>query len=575
MRAAGVAVVALLLLPLVAGEFWAYQMSLLYLYAIAALGVGLCWGRAGFLPLGQGLFFGLSAYLSGLALIAFDQSPWLLLLVPLAALASGALALLIGTLVFRRRGESGPYFSMITLALALLAGQLANNWESVTGGFNGLKGIPGLPGLDGFTAAYYVAAVALVAACSAVVWLYRAPLGVLWAALAHNERRVVLFGFDTNRLKAVAFGVSGLLAGLGGALYAPQQGLVTPQLCGFVLSADLVIWAAVGGRGRLLGPVLGALLIGALTSALRDTFRFWEIGIAIVFIAIVLMYPQGLIGVFAPLERWWARRQARTPAVALAAPARVLGNGAARLVLEDVDLQVGEVRILDKLSLSIDRPGIFCVIGPNGAGKTSTFNVVTGELRAQAGRVHFDEQPIAQRPTHRIVALGIGRKLQIPSVFAHLSIADNLGVALWSSRARPSDLLRPRLRRWSTPLLAALQARYAFLADAQRTAAELAHGERQILELALALLGEPRLLLLDEPCAGLSPQETAQVIDVIRWASQRSGATIVVIEHDMSLVRNLADHVFVLHNGRLLAQGSVAEIQANAAVKAIYVGSEK
>ena len=572
MRAVSVAIIALLVLPLVAGEFWAYQMSLLYIYAIAALGVGLCWGRAGFLPLGQGLFFGLSAYLSGLALIEFDQSFWLLLLVPLAAVASGVLAFVIGTLVFRRQGESGPYFSMITLALALLAGQVANNWESVTGGFNGLKGIPGLPGLDSFIAAYYVAAVALVLSCGAVAWLYRAPLGVLWAALAHNERRVVLFGFDTNRLKAAAFGVSGLLAGLGGALYAPQQGLVTPQLCGFVLSADLVIWAAVGGRGRLLGPVLGALLIGALTSALRDSFRFWEITIAIVFIVIVLAYPQGLIGIFAPFERWW--RKGRQRAVTLDAPPRVQG-GAAQLLLEDVDVKVGEVLILDKLSLAIDRPGIFCVIGPNGAGKTSTFNVLTGELRLQAGRVRFDGLAIDRLPTHRIVALGIGRKLQIPSVFAHLTIADNLAIAMWSGRAKPADLLQPRLRRWSSPLLQALRERYPFLSDTERTASELAHGERQILELALALMSEPRLLLLDEPCAGLSPQETAQVIDVIRWASERRGATIVVIEHDMSLVRTLADHVFVLHNGRLLAQGSVADIQANDHVKAIYVGSEK
>jgi branched-chain amino acid transport system permease protein len=573
MRAASVAIAALLLLPWLAGEFWAYQMGLLYLYAIAALGVGLCWGRAGFLPLGQGLFFGMSAYLSGLALIAFDESFWLLLLLPLAAVASGVLAFVLGTLVFRRRGESGPYFSMITLALALLAGQVANNWESVTGGFNGLKGIPGLPGLDSFTAAYYVAATALVLSCALLVWLYRAPLGVLWAAIAHNERRVVLFGFDTNRLKAVAFGVSGLLAGIGGALYAPQQGLVTPQLCGFVLSADLVIWAAVGGRGRLLGPVLGALLIGALTSALRDSFRFWEIAIALVFIAIVLVYPQGLIGVFAPLERWW--RRPRPEPAALAAPARPQSAAATRLVLDAVDVQVGEVRILDQLSLTIDKPGIFCVIGPNGAGKTSTFNLLTGELRSQAGRVSFDGQPIDRLQTHRIVGLGIGRKLQIPSVFAHLSIADNLAIALWSGRATPLDLLRPRLRRWSSPLLQVLRERYPFLADAERSASALAHGERQILELALALLGEPRLLLLDEPCAGLSPQETAQVIDVIRWASERRGATIVVIEHDMSLVRHLADHVFVLHNGRLLAEGAVAEIQANDAVKAIYVGSEK
>ncbi len=571
---AAAAIVALLALPFAVGDFWAYQLGLLYLYAIAALGIGLCWGRAGFLPLGQGLFFGLAAYLSGLALIAFEESPWWLLgLIPLAACASGVLAFVIGTLVFRRRGESGPYFSMITLALSLLAYQVANNWESVTGGFNGLKGIPGLPGLDSYTAAYYVAALTLIGAVLGTGWLYRAPLGVLWAALAHNERRIVMFGFDSNRLKAVAFGVSGLLAGIGGALYAPQQGLVTPQLCGFGLSADLVIWAAVGGRGRLLGPVLGAILIGALTSALRDRFQFWEIGIAIVFILVVLQFPQGLVGLFAPLERWWrgcARRSAP-----IAAPPVISAEGVARLTIDAVEVQLGDVRILDRLTLAFDRPGIYCVIGPNGAGKTSTFNMLTGELAAQAGRVSFDGRAIDRLPTHRIVRLGIGRKFQIPSVFARLAVADNLAIALWSGRAGAFALLRPRLRRWSSALRDELALRYPFLADADRTAAELSHGERQVLELAMALLGEPRLLLLDEPCAGLSPQETAAAIEAIRWASARRGATIVVIEHDMSLVRKLADHVFVLHNGSLIAEGTVAQVQANAAVQAIYVGAEK
>ena len=570
---AGIGVAALLLLPFAVGDFWAYQLGLLYLYAIAALGIGLCWGRAGFLPLGQGLFFGLAAYLSGIALIAFDQSWWLLVLIPLAACASGLLAFVIGILVFRRRGESGPYFSMITLALSLLAFQVANNWESVTGGFNGLKGIPGLPGLDSYTAAYYVAAVALIGATLGTGWLYRAPLGVLWAALAHNERRAAMFGFDTNRLKAVAFGASGLLAGVGGALYAPQQGLVTPQLCGFGLSADLVIWAAVGGRGRLLGPVLGAILIGALTSGLRDRFQFWEIGIAILFIVVVLLVPEGLVGVFAPLERWWGRRARRSPAVP--APERQTATRAARLEIADVVVQLGEVRILDRLSLAFERPGVYCVIGPNGAGKTSTFNMLTGELPAQAGRVAFDGHAIERLQTHRIMRLGIGRKFQIPSVFAQLAIADNIAIALWSGRARRAELLRPRLRRWSSAALDELQARHPFLADVERTAAQLSHGERQTLELAMALLGEPRLLLLDEPCAGLSPLETVAAIELIGWASRRPGATIVVIEHDMSLVRKLADHVFVLHNGALVAEGSVAAIQANAAVQAIYVGAEK
>src|SRR5262249_15858256 len=144
------------------GEFWAYQLGLYCLYACAAIGVGLCWGQAGFLPLGQAMFFGIAAYLSGFALIAFDASFAVFPLLLLAALASGLLAYLICLLVLRRRGESGPYFSMITLALSLLAFQLANGWNDVTGGFNGLKGIPGLPGLDDISAAYYVAATALL-----------------------------------------------------------------------------------------------------------------------------------------------------------------------------------------------------------------------------------------------------------------------------------------------------------------------------------------------------------------------------------------------------------------------------
>jgi len=571
------ALVALAAVPLVVGDFWAYQLGLFYLYAIAALGLGVCWGRAGFLPLGQGLFFGLAAYLSGLALIAFEQRPaWLLVLLPLAACASGALAFAIGVLVFRRRGESGPYFSMITLALALLAYQLANNWESVTGGFNGLKGIPGLPGLDSYSAAYAVAAIALVGATLLVAWLYRAPLGVLWAALAHNERRVVMFGFDTNRLKAVAFGASGLLAGIGGVLYAPQQGLVTPQLVGFALSADLVIWAAVGGRARLLGPALGAIAIGVLASELRDRLPYWEIALAILFIAVVLFFPEGLAGAFAPLTRRRRRSAgAGTGTAHVAAPARAEHDDAARLEIEDIEVRVGDVTILDRLALVLDRPAIYCFIGPNGAGKTSTFDVLTGELPVRSGTVRFAGRALERLPAHRIVRLGIGRKFQIPSVFPQLSIADNLAIAVWSARARPLELLRPRLRRWSTPLLDALRERYPFLADASRTAAALSHGERQILELSMALVGEPRVLLLDEPCAGLSPHETAAVIDAIRWASAQRRATIVVIEHDMALVRTLADHVFVLHNGRVLAEGSVATVQADRAVQAIYVGAAK
>jgi branched-chain amino acid transport system permease protein len=565
-------VAVLVLLPFGLGDFAAYQLALYFLYAIAALGVGLCWGSAGFLPLGQAMFVGIGGYLAGLALIQFKDSVLLILLLPLAALLPGLLAFGLGMILFRGRRETGPYFALITLALSLLAFQIANGWNSVTGGFNGLKGIPGLPGLDDFSHAYWISAAALAAAIVITSWLLKAPVGVLWRAVAQNERRVAFLGFDVTKTKAAVFGLSGVLGGIAGVLYAPQQNLVTPQLVGFTLSAELVIWAAVGGRGSLYGPILGTILIGVLTAELRNRFAYWEVLLAVIFIVVVRWAPQGLVGFLAPLARLLKRPERAAP---VAAPARSLTARTAAIAFADVAANAGPVQILDRLTLAIDNPGITCIIGPNGAGKTSCFNALTGELPVAAGTIRYDAKPITGLDPSDVTRLGIARKFQIPNVFPELSVAENLNLALWGGRARGRDLLKPSLHRWSTPLLKELAARYPFLAEGGRRASDLGHGEKQILELAMALAMEPRLLLLDEPCAGLSPEETHAVIGVIRWARQRLGLAIVIIEHDMSLVKELADHVLVLHQGRLLASGSIAEVQANPAVRAVYAGGTK
>ncbi len=562
----------LLVLPPALGEFWAFQLSLYYLYGVAALGIGLCWGQAGFLPLGQGMFMGLGGYISGLALIHWGES-WLLVPGLLAAVVvPGLLAYAIGNAVFRGRTESGPYFALITLAMALLAVQLANGWREVTGGYNGLKGIPSLPGLDGITDGYYIAAAALALAVLAAGWLVAAPIGTLWRATAQNERRAAFLGFDTAHLKALCFAISGLLAGLAGALYAPQQGLITPELLGFLLSADLVIWAAVGGRATVLGPVVGTVLIGVLAAQLRDLIGYWEVIVAGIFIVVVLYLPGGLVGLAAPLARVLPPWPRRAP---VAAPARALSPEPLAVTMAGIATTVGGVRILDDLALALDKPGILCVIGPNGAGKTSTFNALTGELPTQRGTVTVAGTAVRRRRPERMFRLGIGRKFQIPSVFADLTVDDNLHAALWGGRAGPAALFRPRLQRWTTPMLDELRQRFPFLQDGTRRAGALSHGQRQLLELAMALAGEPRLLLLDEPCAGLSHEETAEVIAAIRWAASRLALRIVIIEHDMALVEALADHVYVLHQGRLLAEGSVAAIRSAPEVQRVYAGGKK
>jgi branched-chain amino acid transport system permease protein len=170
---------------------------------------------------------------------------------------------------------------------------------------------------------------------------------------------------------------------------------------------------------------------------------------------------------------------------------------------------------------------------------------------------------------------GVGRKFQTPSVFTKLTIDENLAIALWAGRWRGLDLLRPSLFGWSTPLLDQMRGRFGFLAAGSKPASALSHGERQLLELTMALITEPRLLLLDEPCAGLSHDETAAVIDAVQWVTQELNLRVIIIEHDMELVRRLANRVVVLHQGRFLADGSVEEVQGNPDVRAVYVGGTR
>jgi branched-chain amino acid transport system permease protein len=569
----GLILALLVLVPTFVGEFWAYQLGLYFLYALAAMGVGLTWGQAGILPLGQGMFVALAAYATAYGLIGFGSTPAAFLVLPVAALGAALCGFLFSAMVFRGRSDQGPSFSLITLALTLAAFQVATTWTSVTGGFNGLRNIPGLPGLDGFLDLYYLIAVVLGLGIALVDYLLRAPIGALWRAVADNERRLAFLGYDVATLKAVAFGVACGLAGLAGALYAPQQNLVTPDLAGFAFSGDLVIFAAVGGRASVLGPVLGAIVVGVLSAELRDRFPWWEIVIALFFIIVVLRLPSGLMTLFAPLKRL---RLSRSPAPQVArAPDKPRVAAPLSVGFEDVFVRIGDVTILDGLSVKTGDEAVLCVIGPNGAGKTSALNVMTGALPKGSGRIVIDGMDVLRPEPAAMARRGVGRKFQTPSVFPKLTIDENLAIALWAGRWRGLDLLRPSLFGWTTPLLDEMRRRFGFLGSGGKPASDLSHGERQILELTMAVITEPRLLLLDEPCAGLSHEETAQVIAAIQWVRQYLNLRIIIIEHDMELVRRLADRVVVLHQGRFLADGSVEDVRANPEVRAVYVGGSR
>ena len=562
--------VALVLLPWATNDFVAYQIALFLIYGIATQGVALCWGRLGFLPLGHALFFGLGAYLFGGTLKAAQAEALWWLALPLALLLPALMAYVVARLVFARSLRSGPYFSLITLAMTMLGFLAAQQWSDLTGGFNGMTSIPELPLTERYSTLYWPIAACAVASTGLLTLLFRRPLGVLWGALEQNEDRLQLLGYATERIKAAAYALSALLAALAGALFSVHQGIVTPQALGFVLSTEFVIWAAVGGKASALGALLGAVVVGFASAELRDRFASWEVFVGLLFLAVVRFLPDGMAGLMPGL------RPQGDDGTALPAPAAPRASAPLQLAFEGVHTAQSGVKILDGLDLALQGAGIRSVIGPNGAGKTSSFNVMTGRLPLLRGRIVLDGLPIGGLSAWRVARCGVGRKLQIPSVFAQLSVRQNLLVALWAGRMHGADALRSAPLCWHSALLDELLQHFPELQDRRETpAGQLSQGQRQALELVMTLLPEPRLLLLDEPCAGLSPAETQHMISVIRAAVRRIDAAALLIEHDISAVAAMGGEVFVLHQGKRLAHGSLAQVQADPAVRAVYAGGRK
>lgn len=566
----------LIALPWITDSFTAYQLGLYLLYGMVAQGIALCWGRAGFLPLGQALFFGIGAYLSGAALKA--DLGWALLIpaFAVACLVPALLAGLIGALVFNRQTGSGPYFSLITLALSMLGFQLANSLSGITGGFNGMTAIPGLPGIDTYETLYFIIVGVLVVSTLVLAHVMRAPFGQLLIAIRENEERLQFFGFRTSMLKAAAFAISGGIAGLAGALYAPHQGIVTPRAVGFVLSAELLIWTAVGGRFGLIGPVAGAVLIGFMAAGLRDSFRYWEVAVALVFIIVVLKIPGGISGLFsAAISRIGGERPSRGSGTAPVMLAGKEHRAVPDLKFDGIGVSMGPVRILNGLSFSISRTGIHCIIGPNGAGKTSALNVLTGRLPLGAGEISWRGVSLGNTRPFIAARNGIGRKFQVPSIFPELSVRQNIEIALWANRIGTTEMFSMRPYGWTTQMLGELKIRFPFLMQSDKMAGSLSVGQRQMLDFSMTVLAEPDLVLLDEPCAGLSADETRQMIEAIAAIAGETKATFIIIEHDMQVVKRLSDHVLVMHQGALLANGTMTEIRANADVARVYSGGSK
>ncbi|MDE0530471.1 MAG: ATP-binding cassette domain-containing protein [Albidovulum sp.] len=567
----------LLPIPVLFGDFTAYQIGLYLIYGIAAQGIGFLWGKTGVLPLGQAIFFGVSAYAGAMSLRIADGLALQLAAAAGIVLLLSAAAFVLAFLIFRGRSESGPYFSLITLALAMIAEQIAGAATEFTGGFNGFSGFASLGGLDPFGNLYYIIAAAATGMSLLLFAINRLPANLIARAVADNEPRLQLLGFPTHTVKGLAFAFSAASAALAGILFASHQGIVTPTSTGFALSAELVILTAIGGRFHVLGPLIGAIVVGWASAELRFNFPYWELLMAAAFIVVVLKAPGGIAEL---LEKSIQRISPDLPieesdrtGAPMPKGRRIVGS----LEFENVHLMVGVVRILNGVSFATPDTGIISIIGPNGAGKTSALNAITGHLRLSSGTIRLVGDRVNSRPPWKALESGIGRKLQVPSVFNSLSIAENIAISMLADRASWADYLRTDAFNWRSEELSRVLNRQGvpLKNSNEKQAGKLPQGHRQFLEFALAIASKPSLLLLDEPCAGLSPEETALMTSLVREFQENSGSLVIVIEHDMSIVEATSDKVLVLNHGEAIAFDSYEAVRNDPEVVAVYAGGTK
>ncbi len=549
------------------------------IFAVLALSLNLLLGYTGQLSLGHAAFFGIGAYASALLTLKLERSVWegMAAAIVFAGLSGWA----IGRLALKLRGA---YFVLVTISFAGVISLVSVNWMELTNGPLGLPGVPA-PELGPWSfrtkRAYYYLVLAAVALSYLVCHrLVASRIGRAFVALRENEALAESVGIDVTRYLVLAAVVSAAMAGMAGSLYAHYTRFVSPEVFLFTYTVTMVIMVVAGGKGTLAGPVVGAVLFTALPEALRaaTSWQWQMLAYGVILVLLVFFLPRGIVPALTqlvsddPTEPGRAHSRPPTVQAGLAAPVT------ATLAIRELSVRFGGVAALGGVSFDV-RPGtITSLIGPNGAGKTTAFNAITGYLRPAGGRVTYEDTPLTGLRPCDIARRGVVRTFQKTSVFPALTVADNVMIGLHlrgaaglvgvlSASRRVRDEERA-LRTHAEEIIALVGLGHR----RDDVASALPYGEQRLVELAVALAARPRMLLLDEPAAGMTGAERDTVTALIRKVRDL-GVTVFLVEHDMRLVMGISDVVIVLNHGRVIAEGAPAEIQTHPEVIRAYLGS--
>ena len=490
---------------------------------------------------------------------------------PMIVIVPSLLALALGWFAFRSR-VTGVYLSIITQAMtfALLLAFFRNDMG--LGGNNGMTDFKDILGFsvqaDG-TRAVLCFASALALAIFLVISgaVVGSRFGKALTAVRDAESRMRFLGYRVEGYKLFVFVLSAAMAGVAGALYVPQVGIINPSEFSPGNSIEAVIWVAVGGRGTLIGPVIGAFIVNFgktwLTGALPEV---WLFALGALFIAVTLFLPKGVVGLWAQIATGRAKAQGEGRSMKAPDPS----NTSALLYLSGVTVSFDGFKALNNLSLLVEPGEMRAIIGPNGAGKTTMMDVVTGKTRPDDGEVVFDGRAdLTKLDEADIATLGIGRKFQKPTVFENHTVRDNLLLALAGLRSWYRLLLAAPTKAENDRLDEILSI-IRMGPQQHMLGARLSHGQKQWLEIGMLLAQDPKLLLVDEPVAGMTDVETETTAQVLREINRTH--SVVVVEHDMSFVRALGVKVTVLHEGSMLAEGSLDQVSADPRVVEVYLG---
>ncbi len=548
-------------------------------FAILVLGYQFIFGHAGGLSLAQGALFGLGAYATGIlgANHGWDFA-WSF---PVSMAVPVIVAALIAIPVLRLDTH---YFALATLGIAQICLIVAVNWVDFTGGSNGLSGVPGITILD-WTVPRGIGLLSFV-------WLAVALFGLLsWRLMSGiygrafevaraNDAVAAAIGLNTSRLRFTAFLLSALYAGAAGAFYAHTVRVVSPDPMELAFMVTCMTMTVVGGRYRVSGAILGALLLIHLPEWFRFLERYNLIAYGIVLLIMVVVAPSGIVGL---LEKAIARVRPTRPEP-LPPPieipiARHDGSAASEplLVVENLSKSFGGVKAVNDVSFTIGRGEIIGLIGPNGSGKTTVINLISGFYTPDAGVIRLNGETLVGSPAYRIAQLGVARTFQNLNLIDDMSAIDNVAVARGAKR-NLAHICAALLGRAREAYLARREAMGSLLRlgvgdMANARCGDLAYGVRRKVEIARALALEPSLLLLDEPAAGLNPREQEELRERVR-ALAAEGMTILVVEHNMRFLRPLADRMICLDQGRILASGSPDEVCLHPSVVEAYLGIE-